>query len=346
MSTNVTVNAPAVKTPGSGAVVSGMENDAPAFYIRNIPIHGRLFLAPMAGFSDGPYRLLCRRLGAAFAFTEFISTDGVRQGRREVWQRLRFRDQERPVILQLFGNNPDVMLYSARLIEEMQPDVIDINMGCSVRAIAHKGSGAGMLRDPLRTGRIIERLVRHLHVPVTAKIRLGWDAASRNYLEMAHVLESSGVAMISVHGRTRAQGYGGQADWEAIGEIKARSNVPVLGNGDVTSRSMALERRRQTGVDGILIGRGAMGNPWIFQSDRQDGQYRPDRRAVLDTMQAHLRDMQQWYGERGLMLFRKHAARYLDRIETPAATRRRLLTGTDPEEFVDICLDLRDAPGC
>lgn len=313
---------------------------APAGGSSGVPVHGRVFLSPMAGFSDSPYRRICRRRGSGFAFSEFISAENVRRGADQALALFRYVPEERPVIFQIFGNNADALLYAAQIAEELQPDVLDINMGCSVRTVAHKGSGAGMLRDPSGTAQIFERIVKHLSIPVSAKIRLGWDEHTRNYREMTRALVDAGAAMISVHGRTKMMAYTGVADWDAIGEIAAELPVPVLGNGDVQSLAEAEARRKSSGVDGVLIGRAAIGNPWIFESSASssgDTVAAPDERAVWGLVIEHLQAMLEFYGPRGLVLFRKHAARYLKRLPEVPAVKNRLLTAEDADAFRSIC---------
>ena len=307
---------------------------APAFQIATVPVHGDVMLSPMAGFSDSPYRLLCRRHGAAFSFTEFVSAEHVGRREERALSMFRFLPEERPILFQIFGNDPEQLSRGARVAEALGPDVVDLNMGCSVNCVSHKGSGAGMLRDPSATGAVVSRLVRELSVPVTAKMRIGWDHKSLNHREMARVLEDCGVSMISVHGRTKQQGYKGLADWDAIGETAAAVRVPVLGNGDVQSLTEARVKKRQYGLAGVLIGRAAIGNPWSFEGRV------PTPEQVGDGMLEHLGYMLEFYS-RGLILFRKHAARYIGQCPGLEPFRRRLLPTEDVAEFTDICLDLR-----
>jgi tRNA-dihydrouridine synthase B len=311
---------------------------APAFYVRDIPVFGDLILSPMDGFSDQPYRALCRSLGSAMSYTEFINALDVLQGHPHLWRKLAYLEQERPVVYQIFDNEPARLLEAALRLQERGPDIIDINMGCSVRCVSGRGAGAGLLREPEKVARIFSLLSRSLKVPVTAKIRLGWDEDNRNYCQIARIVEENGGALIAAHGRTRAQGYGGRADWEAIAEIKRSVSIPVIANGDV-SRVADIERiKRETGCDGVMIGRAAIGNPWIFS--------RLDRADVSDallheTMQSHLESMLDFYGpERGLVLFRKHASRYLAPLNLSADQRQRLLTASQPVEFVQTLISL------
>ena len=334
--------------------MNAVSRPEPSFIIgartaRAVPVYGDVFLSPMAGFSDSPYRRICRRRGAGFAFTEFVSAEHVRVGSPQALALFRFVSEERPILFQIFGNNAASLLYAAQVAEELGPDVIDINMGCSVKTVAHKGSGAGMLRDPAGTARIIELLTRHLKIPVTAKIRLGWDQHTRNYRELTRALVDSGVAMLSVHGRTKMMGYTGRADWDAIGEIAATTPVPVLGNGDVQSLAQAREYRARYGVAGVLIGRAAIGNPWIFSGDSgappQLPPQLPSEHRILELMLEHLTAMLEFYGPRGLVLFRKHAPRYLALQPALAVDLKpRLLHATEPLEFQEICLDRLSRP--
>lgn len=312
------------------------------FKIGNISIPGDVILAPMAGITDSPYRRICRRMGSAYSFTEFVSTDGLTRGNIKSLRMLRYHEEERPLVFQIFGNNPDVIVDAAKLIEELGPDAIDLNMGCSVRKVALKGSGAGLLLDPPRAGRIIEGMVKNLRIPVTAKIRLGWNQSSRNYRDVARILESSGVSLLSVHGRTRDQAYGGRSDWDAIGEIKSVVSIPVLGNGDIESHADARAKIRTYGVDGVLIGRAAIGNPWIFQHRDTE----PSLEEVVGMMLSHLQSMTEFYGEEhGLRLFRKHAVKYVRGVPGASETRKALVTSTSTVSFREICQRMLDREG-
>lgn len=307
---------------------------APTFYVRQTPIYGDLILSPMDGFSDQPYRALCRSLGSAMSYTEFINALDVLQGHPHLWRKLAYLEQERPVVYQIFDSDPLRLLEAALRLQERCPDIIDINMGCSVRSVSGRGAGAGLLREPAKVARIFSLLSSSLEVPVTAKIRLGWDDDSRNYRQIARIIEENGGALIAVHGRTRAQGYAGRADWEAIAEIKQTVSIPVIANGDVSCVADIERIKAETGCDGVMIGRAAIGNPWIF-SRLDHHQVSP---ALLhDTMQRHLKSMLEFYGqERGLVLFRKHASRYLASLGLEIGQRERLLTCAQPMEFLQI----------
>lgn len=307
---------------------------ASAFCIRDLPVYGDLILSPMDGFSDLPFRSMCRRLGSALSYTEFVNAIDVIQDSRQVAQKVAFLPAERPVVFQIFDDNPRRLLEAALRLQELGPDVIDINMGCSAKTVSGRGAGAGLLRTPLKIARIFRTLSRALEVPVTGKIRLGWDDASRNYPLVARIIEENGGSLIAVHGRTKAQSYGGHADWDAIAEVKHLVSIPVLGNGDVRSIEDIARMKSHTGVDGVMIGRGAIGNPWIFSRlDRKD----VSMEQVRETMLSHLESMLSFYeGDYGLVLFRKHASRYLCPFPLTPEERRRLFRSERPDEFLDL----------
>jgi len=306
----------------------------PHFMVRDIPVYGDLILSPMAGFSDKPYRLICREYGSAMSYTEFVSADGILHGNERTRQMLEFAPSESPVVFQIFGSDEDVIERAARKIEQFGPDIIDLNMGCSVKKVSGRGSGAALLKDPAKIGRIFNRLSRVLTVPVTGKIRLGWDQNSLNYLEVARVMEDNGAALIAVHGRTKEQAYRGQANWDAIAKIKQAVNIPVIGNGDVSTVADIQRIKDHTGCDGVMIGRAAIGNPWIFQSkDIQQVTLTEKARLIY----RHLDLMLEFYGEeRGLILFRKHVVKYVRGLSHITRVREKLMTCTRPEEFVEL----------
>lgn len=303
----------------------------PPLSIGPIPLSGDTFLAPMDGYSDLPFRSLCRELGSAASYTEFVNAIDVVSGHRRVARKVDFLPAERPVGFQLFDNDPDRILQAALILLQRQPDFIDLNLGCSDRNVAGRGAGAGLLRTPEKIAEILRKLTQQLPVPVTAKIRLGWDDSSRNYLEVAKIVEDCGAALLAVHARTRKQGYGGQADWDAIAEICRAVSIPVVGNGDVRMAADIDRLKALTGCQGVMIGRAAVGNPWIFQ--RLERLEIP-REEVLRVIQLHLERSLDFYGERGLVLFRKHASRYLNPYPWPEEVRKRLMTATEVEDFL------------
>lgn len=294
------------------------------FSVRNIHIDNRLILAPMDGYSDFPFRSICRSYGSGMSYTAFVSAIELLQGCEAAWHALSYAPEERPVVFQIFDDDEQRLLEAALQVEPLGPDIIDLNMGCSVRRVSGRGAGAGLLRDPAKVGRIIAALSNSLTIPVTAKIRLGWDERELNYLDIVDAVSQNGGALIAVHGRTRAQGYKGSADWDAIAEIKQRSPVPVIGNGDVRRLKDVQRFFDHTGCDGIMIGRAAIGNPWIF-SRRERAAIPLDevRRVIFE----HLDKMCVYHGpQHGLLRFRKHLKGYLSPYNLPGESMRALLT--------------------
>jgi len=266
------------------------------------------------------------------SYTEFVSADGLMHDNRRTQEMLRFDASERPVVFQIFGSNVDVLAEAAYRIEPLGPDIIDINMGCSARKIAQRGSGAALLKNPAEIGRIFARLSRELAVPVTGKIRLGWDSDSLNYLEVAKIMADNGAALIAVHGRTKAQAYSGRANWDAIAEVKQAVQIPVIGNGDVRTVADIDRIKQHTGCDGVMIARAAIGNPWIFGRKDIEQITLAEKIALIYR---HLALMMDFYGEeRGLILFRKHVVKYVRGLAHISQVRQQLMTCTRPEEFV------------
>ncbi len=313
---------------------------SPYFTVRNIPVYGDLVLSPMDGFSDLPFRSICRELGSALSYTEFVNAMDVVQKHPplDLDRKLTFLPEERPVVFQLFDDDPDRLLQAALRLLPRRPDIIDINMGCSARSVSGRGAGAGLLRRPEKIAQIFQKLTGALDIPVTGKIRLGWDAESLNYRLVARIIEENGGALIAVHGRTRAQGYGGRADWDAIAEVKASVSIPVIGNGDVRSVADIERLKAYTGCQGVMIGRGAIGNPWIFSRlDRE--QVPPD--SVRQVVLMHLDRMSNFYHpEYSLVLFRKHLAQYISPYPLDPDLRKRLMTATNKQEFIDLLSEM------
>jgi nifR3 family TIM-barrel protein len=305
------------------------------FHIGSIPVHSETILSPMDGYSDLPFRGLCRQLGSAVSYTEFINAGDVLNGRRRhLPPRLVYEEFERPVAYQIYDDDPERILHAVRLLLPHNPDIIDINMGCSEKKISNRGAGAGLLRTPGKIAQIFSTLSDELDIPVTGKIRIGWDEENLNYLEIAHIIEDNGGQLVAIHGRTRMQGYGGEANWDPIAEVKQAVSIPVIGNGDVKTTADIARMQAHTGCDAVMIGRAAIGNPWIF-SGLDRGQVAPE--MVRETMLNHLQRSLDFYGEeRGLVLFRKHATRYLNPYPLPNQLRRQLLTAEQPEQFIAI----------
>jgi nifR3 family TIM-barrel protein len=220
----------------------------------------------MEDVTDPAFRLMCKRFGADMVYTEFVSSDALVRFVNSTQQKLQITEEERPVVIQIYGRHPDAMVEAARICEEANPDIIDINFGCPVKKVACKGAGAGMLRDIPKMLEITKQVVEAVKVPVTVKTRLGWDDSSRIIVDLAESLQDCGIAGLAIHGRTRAQMYTGDADWSLIGAVKnnPRMRIPIIGNGDVTSPEIARKRFEETGVDAVMIGRASIGRPWIF----------------------------------------------------------------------------------
>ena len=310
----------------------------PAFFVRDIPVYGGVILSPMDGFSDLPFRLICRELGSAMSYTEFVNVDELAATRKrdaKCWRKLEFDPGERPVTFQIYGHNLDRLVEVALRLQDLPPaqapDIIDINLGCYVKSISERGAGSGMLRHPAKIEALFRRLSAVLPVPVTGKMRLGWDEHSRNHVDNARRLEDSGASLIAVHGRTKSQGYGGQADWDAIAEVKQAVRLPVIGNGDVQTVADIARIKAHTGCDGVMIGRAAIGNPWIFAGRDREQVTLEERIALL---RRHLALNLEFYGPHfGLVLFRKHAARYIRGLPGEARLRVPLLTAGSLAEF-------------
>ncbi len=228
-------------------------------------------LAPMEDVTDPSFRLICREMGAASVYTEFVSAEALIRDIKSTTRKLDINDAERPVAIQIYGREPEAMVEAAKIVEQARPDILDINFGCPVKKVAGKGAGAGMLRDIPKMLEITRRVVDAVDIPVTVKTRLGWDCENKIITDLGPRLQDCGIKALTVHGRTRSQMYTGQADWSLIGELKndPRMEIPVIGNGDITSPEGAAEAFDRFGVDGIMIGRGAIGAPWIFREVRQ-----------------------------------------------------------------------------
>lgn len=269
---------------------------------------GDLILSPMDGVTDLPFRLIARRLGSSMSYLEYINVVDVLNSHPQLAKRLRFLENERPVVFQIFDDNPDRIEQAAMKLLQYNPDIIDINMGCPAKTVTHRGAGAALLKDPSKIRNIVYRLARKLTLPISAKIRLGWDETNRNYLEVAHIIEDSGAKLIAIHGRTRSQGFGGSADWDAIAEIKSALSIPVIGNGDVRTVADIERIKLHTNCDAVMIGRAAIQNPWLFaRQDRSDVSIE----QVLEIIREHLHLIIENYGPRGAVLFRKYLKSYL-----------------------------------
>lgn len=295
--------------------------------IGNVEIKGYAALAPMAGVADTAFRMVCRRFGACYVVSEMASSKGLCMSDRRTAELLTVTDAERPMAVQLFGDDPQIMAQAAKIASKFRPDVIDINMGCPAPKVAMNGSGSALMKDPLLAGRIIEQVVKAVDIPVTVKIRKGWDDSSVNAVEVARIAEASGAAAITVHGRTREQMYRPPADLEIIREVKRAVNIPVIGNGDIFTAEDAKRMYDETGVDLVMVGRGALGAPWIFSqinSFMSTGTVppAPSIKTRMEIMLEHVRLLCEFKGEyRGMKEARKQAAWYMKGLEGASALR-------------------------
>ncbi len=303
-----------------------------------------LFLAPMEDVSDPPFRKLCRKHGADMVFTEFISTEGLIRDAVKSVKKLDVYDEERPVGIQIFGHNLESMLHSLRIIEKAKPDVIDINYGCPVKKVVNKGAGAAFLKDPVRMQKFTAEIVKNTSFPVTVKTRIGWDEQNINIVEVALRMQDAGVQAIFIHGRTRAQMYGGKADWEVIARVKhhPEMEIPVVANGDIDTPEKARIIRDKYGLDGAMIGRGAIGNPWIFKRMRhylETGELLPEPGVEerIKAIREYLQDAVRWKGERlAILEARRHYANYFKGFPHFRQFKMQLVTAENIREVFDI----------
>ena len=286
----------------------------------------KLFLAPLAGITDKSFRRLCHECGAALVYTEMVSAKALWYGDKKTKQLLETCPEEEPVAFQIFGSDPETMAFAAQTLDERENAVLDVNMGCPVPKVVKNGDGSALMKDPDKIGRIIEAMCKVTKKPITAKIRSGWDADSINAEEIARVLESAGASMICVHGRTRDQYYSGKADWDVIARVKSAVKIPVIGNGDVFSYMDAMKMREQTNCDHVMVGRGALGNPWIFGETEQSGGFSSipaQTKADMFLRHAHLTTEDK--GEHiAILEMRKHAGWYFKGLSGSAKLRAEI----------------------
>jgi tRNA-dihydrouridine synthase B len=311
--------------------------------IRDVTVEAPFVLAPLAGLTDGPMRRICRRMGAAMVWTEMVSAEGLARDGGKSLALLSFTQEERPIAAQIFGSRPDAMAEAARKVAELGADVIDLNAGCPAKKIVKGGAGAALMKDPDLLREIATAAVQASTLPVTAKIRSGWDEEQMNAVDIARLLEDCGVSAVAVHPRTRSQGFRGKADWRVISEVARSVSVPVLGSGDVRSPEDAVRMLDETSCDAVMIGRAAVGGPWIFERSRRlietgDPGRSPSLDETIDLAIEHLELMVEEKGEyRGVIEMRKHLVAYLRgfsgasklrseivRMEGHAAVRERL----------------------
>jgi nifR3 family TIM-barrel protein len=302
-----------------------------------------LLLAPMEDVSDPPFRALCKENGVDLMYTEFISSEGLIRDAVKSMQKLDIYEYERPIGIQIFGNDIESMIQATKITEQTNPDIIDINYGCPVKKVACKGSGAGILQDIPKMVKMTAEIVKATHLPVTVKTRLGWDEDTKYIVEVAERLQDVGIEAISIHGRTRKQMYKGEADWTLIREVKnnPRMKIPVFGNGDVDTPEKALAYKNEYGVDGIMIGRASIGYPWIFNEIKhfvKTGEHlaKPGVKERVEVTRRHLEMSVKWKGESlGMVEMKRHYTNYFKGIPHFKDYKTKLVTSFDLQEIYD-----------
>lgn len=313
----------------------------------NVAIDVPVALAPMAGITDLPFRLICRRLGCGYTVSEMISAKGLLYNNTKTKEMLKIDSGERPTAIQLFGSVPAELAEAARIVAESGADMIDLNMGCPVPKIVNNGEGSALMKQPALAYEILAAMVKAVDIPVTVKFRAGWDDAHRNAVEIAKAAEAAGVAAVAVHGRTRQQFYEGKADWKIIAEVKKAVKIPVFGNGDIFSAADGLRMLEETGCDGLMVGRGADGNPWIFQQLRAALLNQPYNEQVplkekLELAAEHLRMLIELKGEYiSVKEMRRHISAYLKGMPHAAEYRSRFHKMDTYKQFMELLEEYR-----
>ncbi len=310
--------------------------------IASFEIDKPIVLAPMEDVTDLPFRVVCKRLGADIVYTEFVNSEGLRRDSLKARQKMIFWEEERPFGVQIYGGEESSMEVAARIVESVEPDFIDINCGCWVKDVALRGAGAGLLRDLPRMERIVSSVVRGVNLPVSVKTRLGWDSESIQIVDVASMLEQCGVSAMTIHCRTRAQGHKGDPDFSWIPKVKSSVSIPILVNGSITTPQAIKEVFQETGCDGVMIGRGAIDNPWIFNQAKH--YVLTDELLPLPTIEErfrvlneHLHLSVEFKGERkGVIEFRKHYAGYLRSLPNASKVRQELMRLDEVNPVVDL----------
>lgn len=312
--------------------------------IGNVEIENQLVLAPMAGISNTSYRKIIKKMGAGLIYAEMVSTNAITYGNEKTYSLLKMDESERPIVQQIFGSDIKTFVTAAKLIEKtMHPDIIDINMGCPVPKVAVRAQeGSALLKNPEKIGEIVASVVESVSVPITVKIRSGWDEKSINAVEVAKICEKNGASAIAIHARTRSEGYSGKANWDIIKEVKENVNIPVIGNGDITSPKLAKKMLDETGCDAVMIGRGALGNPWIFKSCLEylkSGKIiaEPSNIEKIEMIKEHYNLLKEDKNEHiALLEIRTHALYYLKGMPESKIYKERICKTKNKEELFNI----------
>lgn len=310
--------------------------------IGNVQIENNIFLAPMAGVTDMAFRLICKGFGCGLVYTEMVSAKGMFYKSENTAALTAVDPKERPAAVQIFGSDPEIMAYAAAKVEEDGAELIDINMGCPTPKIVNNGDGSALMKNPKLAGEIINAVVKQVKIPVTVKIRKGWDAYTVNAVQIAHIAEQEGAAAVAVHGRTREQFYTGKADWDIIKKVKEALSIPVIGNGDIYTPEDAERMLEETSCDAVLIGRGAQGNPWIFKRTKEylETGALPEEPSTKDRVEMlihHMSILVQQKGEHiGIKEMRKHASWYLKGLPGSCIIKSRIFTMTQKQEIENL----------
>ncbi len=320
-----------------------MNNTVSRFKIADVEFDNPYFLAPLAGITDAPFRRICREFGAGAVYSEMISAQGLYYNDKNTEKLLRIYDDEQPVAYQIFGSKPEMMAYAAEALSGRKNCILDINMGCPVPKVVKSGDGSALLKEPELISDIVEAVVKKAKKPVTVKMRIGWDSHSVNAVENARRMEAAGASAICVHGRTRVQMYSGTADRDVIRQVKEAVNIPVIGNGDIFDVDSSEAMFKETGCDMVMIARGVLGNPWIFQSLNEGRDYIPSSEEKINIVKRHFGYLIEEKGEyAGVRIMRKHIGWYIKGMPKAASLRRRI---NEMEKAEQILLALDELAG-